>query len=327
MKVTIKELAKHCDVSIGTIDRVLNNRKGVSPATKEKVLTAVKELNYAPNYLAQSLTGKKTKSIGVVLYNLHNIFFSQLSDAIVSACCEAGYFPYLMLSQKSKAREEEIIRELLSRRIDGLLLFSTNTDEDLHTLLKNAGIPVVNVMSVLKDFVHVGIDDFKAMYEATRYVLNHQYRRVVYISPPLSYTDMNIAVQVSRYKGFQQAVDESGIDHIVIKEPQYLARVDELVVPDITRKKTAFLCSSDVYSMNLVRFMKQKGLNAPFQFGVLGFDNVSTLQYIEPAISTISVPIQEVGYKAVQVLTNGIDGYPMESVLLPHSIVMGQTIV
>jgi DNA-binding LacI/PurR family transcriptional regulator len=79
--------------------------------------------------------------------------------------------------------------------------------------------------------------------------------------------------------------------------------------------------------MNLVRFMKQKGLNAPFQFGVLGFDNVSTLQYIEPAISTISVPIQEVGYKAVQVLTNGIDGYPMESVLLPHSIVMGQTIV
>lgn len=292
---------------------------------KKKVQQAVQELGYTPNHIARSLSGKKTMSIGVVLFNLGNIFFSQLADAIVSTCLDKGYSPYLMLSQKSKKREQEIVDELICRKIDGLILFSTNTDEEFINKLKNCSVPVITVMTLLKDFPFIGIDDRSAMRDATRYVINHHYQRLVYISPPLSYTEMNIEVQLERFRGFQSVVESAPVETIVIKDYDYLATVDKLQFTHA--KKTAFLCSSDIYSLNLVRHMKHKGLNAPYDYGVLGFDNIDTLQYVEPLISTISVPIRDIGRRAVEILAAGIAGQPMVSEHLPHAIITGQTII
>ncbi|MEG0743138.1 MAG: LacI family DNA-binding transcriptional regulator, partial [Clostridia bacterium] len=117
MKTTVKQLAEHCGVSIGTIDRVLNNRKGVSASTKELVHKAIVELHYSPNYMAKSLSMQRSLSIGVVLFNLKNSYFGQLAEAMVSEATQLGYSAYLMLSQKSKEQERSCIANLISRRV------------------------------------------------------------------------------------------------------------------------------------------------------------------------------------------------------------------
>lgn len=324
MSVSIRQLAEHCDVSIGTVDRVLNHRAGVKKETRERVEQAVRELGYTTNYLAKSLSLGKTSSLGVVLFNLNNWFFSQLADAIVKESDASGYFPYLTLSEKSKTKEFECIRNLIARQVDGILLFSTNRDPDFIEFLSAAGLPVVTIMTELTGFPSVRIDDFTAMADAARYIASKQYRRIVYISPPLSYADMNIHVQEQRYKGFLQVAQNESVEPVVIDSSDYLDRASQI---DLQSVKTAFLCSSDVYAMDILSSMRLKGLQAPYDYGLMGFDGIQIINHIEPAISTVSVPIEESGRQAVNMIIRAIKDEAVSTLILPHKIIPGQTIV
>ena len=325
MKMTIRQLAQYCNVSIGTIDRVLNNRPGVSPKTKEKVERSVRELGYSPNYLAQSLSTGRSMSIGVILFNLRNMFFAQLSDAIVDASDKRGLFPYLMLSERSKDQELSCVENLISRQVDGIILFSTNNDPAFIHRLQVCSLPIVTVMTKLPNLPNVGIDDYAAMNNAAKYIMSKKYERIIYISPPLSYTAMNIEVSKLRYAGFLNAIEGTGVEHMLIKDYDYLNAIDSLNMK--TGKKTAFICTSDIYALNILQHLKLRGLNPPYDYGVLGFDNIETLQYVDPCISTVAVPIELIGRTAVDILADGIAGSPLESKCFPHTIVAGQTIV
>ena len=327
MRVSIRQLADYCGVSIGTIDRVLNNRPGVKKQTKERIEKAIDELGYTPNHLAKSLSLGKTSSIGVVLFNLNNLFFAQLSDAIVKEADARGYFAYLTLSEKSKEKEFACIKNLVARQVDGIILFSTNRDLEFTAYLSSCGVKVVTVMTGLTGFPSVRIDDYSAMADATSYIASKQYKRIVYISPPLSYRkDMNILVQEQRYEGFLHTVKKWSLEPIVIDHVHYLEAIDHLHVGDV---KTAFLCSSDVYALDILRHFRLKGFVPPYHYGLMGFDNISILQNIEPSIATVSIPIEDVGREAIAMLVRAIEGEGevMETLTLPYTIFPGQTIV
>lgn len=325
MRVSIRQLAEHCGVSIGTIDRVLNNRPGVKKQTRERIEKAVVELGYTTNHLAKSLSLGKTSSIGVVLFNLNNLFFAQLSDAIVKEADSAGYFSYLTLSEKDKEKEFTCIKNLVARQVDGIILFSTNRDVDFINYLSSCGVKVVTVMTGLSGFPSVRIDDYSAMAEATGYIASKGYKRIVYISPPLSYgKKMNIQVQEQRYDGFLQTAENRGIKTKTIRKSNYLEAIDQINTKDV---KTAFLCSSDVYALDILQHLRRRKLLPPSHYGLMGFDNISILQDIDPLIATVSVPIEDVGREAVAMLIRAIEGKPVDSLTLPHKIISGQSIV
>ena len=325
MKVSIRQLADYCGVSIGTIDRVLNNRPGVKKQTRELVEKAIDELGYTTNHLAKSLSLGKTSSIGIVLFNLNNLFFAQLSDAIVKEADANGYFAYLTLSEKSKEKEFACIKNLIARQVDGIILFSTNRDPEFVDYLSSCGVKVVTIMTGLSGFPSVRIDDYTAMADATGYIASKQYKRIIYISPPLSYRkEMNILVQEQRYDGFLHTVKKWSLESIIIDHANYIEAIDQL---DIGEVKTAFLCSSDVYALDILRHLRLKGFVPPYHYGLMGFDNISILQNIEPAIATVSIPIEDVGREAVDMLIRAIEGEAVETLTLPHTIFPGQTIV
>ena len=326
MRVTLNYVAKYCNVSKGTVGRVINNRPGVNPKTKEKVESAIRELGFTPHFFAQSLAKGKSMSIGVLLFNLNNMFFSQLSNSIVKTADELGYYPYLMLSGKNKDREFDCIKNFVSHQVDGVILFSTNNDQQFLEYLRKCPVPIITVMTQLEDFTSVGIDDYQAMYDATKYVLSKGYERILYISPPLSYVNnMNIKVQQLRHQGFLDALKKTDTQYNEITEYNYLQAIDKIRFG--SDKKTAFICTSDIYALNIVRHMKLRGFSSPYDFGVMGFDNIDTLQYIDPSIATVSVPVEEIGRQAVNILVDAINGKPVGNVILPYSTIAGQTIV
>lgn len=327
MKISIRQLAEHCGVSIGTIDRVLNNRPGVKLQTREMVEKKVKELGYKPNYLARSLSVGKTMSIGVVLFNLHNSFFAELSDALVKAADSKGYFLYLTLSEKSKQKEYDCVKNLVERQVDGIILFSTNRDKDFTEYLLTCGVPILTIMSELEGFTRIGIDDSNAMSDATRFIASKHYKRIVYVSAPLSYGDkMNIHVQQNRYKGYLDVANQLEIESILIDSKDYLNIIDTI---DLKSKKTAFLCSSDVYALEIMRHLKLRGFKTPLDYGLMGFDNIDMLKYIDPQIATVNVPIENVGTIAVEKLLDLMNTNDKQSELinLPYKIIPGQTVI
>ena len=325
MNVSIRQIAKYCDVSIGTVDRVLNDRPGVKHQTKEKVQQAIQTLGYTPNHIAKSLAVGKSMSIGVILFNLSNTFFAEMSDAIVNRSHDLGYFPYLTLSEKNPEKEFDCIKDLIARQVDGLILFSTNYDPAIIDYISSGKIPIVTIMTRLSNLPSVGINDHAASCDATNYIANRKYKHIVYISPPLSYKKhMNISVQEDRLAGFISAAEKLKINYSIIDNGSYLEQIDNM---DINSEKTAFLCSSDMYALKILRHMRLKGLQAPFDFGLMGFDNINVLKYIEPAISTVSIPIADAGMCAVDVLISGIVNGSVQSVVLPHKLIPGQTIL
>lgn len=131
MRITTEDIARICGVSRGTVDRALNNRPGISPKTKEKVLKVAKELGYRPNMIACSLAKGHTMSIGVVVFDLNNEFFAQLLNSIEIRARELGYFTYLVLTQKDPKVEKECLSHLVDRNVDGIILFSINKGDNL----------------------------------------------------------------------------------------------------------------------------------------------------------------------------------------------------
>jgi len=325
MKVSMQKVAEYCGVSIGTVDRVIHKRPGVNQETKIRVEKAIKALNYTTNHIAKSLSNGTTKSIGIILYNLRNMFFAELSDALVSRSHELGYFPYLTLSEQNPNQEFCCIKEMIARQIDGLIFFSTNRDPSIRDYLSSCGIPVVTIMTRLDGFPSVGIDDFAAVRDATNYIISKDYKRIIYISPPLSYKEqMNISTQEERLEGFIKAVESENIDYSIIDSSNYLDYISTINLVEI---KTAFLCSSDIYAIRIMSRLRLKGLQTPYHYGIMGFDNIRMLEYIDPMISTVHVPIAEIGVSAVDSLIRGISIGTVESVVWPHSIIARQSIV
>lgn len=325
MRVSIRQLAEYCGVSIGTVDRVLNNRAGVKQETRVLVETAIKDLGYSPNYVAKSLSIGKSMSIGVVLLHLNNSFFAQMSDAIVTEADSLGYFTYLTLSEKSVDKELKCVKDLVARLSDGIILFSTNRDEEFAKFLSECGVPIVTVMTELPGFPKVRIDDHRAMADAARYIVSKGYERIIYVSTPLSYKmTMNILVQEDRRDGFLSIVRDMDIDYSILDRADYLSDIDAL---DLKAKKTAILCSSDVYALQIMRHLRMRGLTTPYHYGLMGFDNINILQHIDPVLTTVSVPIEVVGRAAVQMLVRRINGEQIASQVLPHEIIHGQTII
>ena len=324
MKITIRQLAEYCNVSKGTIDRVINDKPGVKAQTRERVRRAAEELGYTPHYLAQSLARGKTRSIGIILLNLYNPFFAELSDACVYRAAERGYMPYLMLSQKSTLRETECVRNLISRSVDGIVLFSTCKDADFLDYLRSCDTPIVTPMTPIEGFPNVGVDDYSAMRDAARFALEREYRRFIYVSPPLSYVDVNTHASQERYRGFQKAVREADVEYDVITKYDYLQRLMDLKIR--RDHKTAILCSSDIYAVEIIKHFKKSGLYPPLDYGIMGFDNVNLLRYSDPILSTVDVDIEKVGIAAVNLLVDIIEGAPAEDIILPYRLICGQTI-
>ncbi|OPH62134.1 hypothetical protein BC351_02550 [Paenibacillus ferrarius] len=327
MNITSKQIAELCGVTRGTVDRALNNRPGIHPETREKILRVAEELGYRPHFLAQSLVKGHTKTLGIVLFDIHNRIFSQLFHAFEAEARKRGYIVYLVLSHRDKELELEYINNLLDRRVDGIALLPANFNKKFESLLLRSRTPIVTFGNRLNGpFPYIWIDDKQAIQDSVSFLIQQGYRRLIYISPPLMRKGKeNIHVPEQRYNGFIEACEATpDMRFDIIAQKNYLAELETLM--DTTDSSSAILCSSDVYALEVLKWLNDRKIKVPEQIGLMGFDNIDVLKYINPAITTVDYNVNEIGTRLADLLINKINNQDIPSeTLIAHHVVEGQS--
>ncbi|GAK54617.1 transcriptional regulator [Candidatus Moduliflexus flocculans] len=328
MRITTTELAEICGVSIGTIDRALHNRPGIKSETKEKILKMAKELGYRPHLLARGLKQGKTMTFGVVVFDLANQFFAHLVEEIEERAKDAGYFVYLTITEGNIEEELDYLDSLSSLNVDGIILDPINGGAKFSQYLKSLKTPIVTIGNrVSKAFPFIGVKDRQAIKDAVAFIATKGYQRIVYVSPPLSYKGTeNIYSVEERLAGYKEGLKETEMPHkpIVIGEKAYIEKLDTL---KLREERTAILCSSDIYALEVLNYLRAKNIAVPDDVGLMGFDDIQVLKYVTPPLSTIAYPIEELGRKSVACLLSQINNEPVAPIeLLDHRLIEGASL-
>ena len=291
-KVTVKDLARICGVSIGTIDRAINDRGGINPETKKKILDAARENGFVKNQTALSLSSGRPTLIGVITTVLNNEFQTTMLTAIEEEARHRGFSTLIMLSGFDEKTELAALGRMLSMNVAGVITFSVAHDTESYIRLPET-IPVVAVGNRIDDRIpFVGIDDRSAMRAGTEYVAGRGYDRLVYVAPLLEREGtQNMSAQTERRDGFLDAVRGSGVRYDIIDSYEKYGRLGSYIGVE----RMAFVCSSDAYT---VRCLPLRSENV----GVMGFDRLGMIEALVPDISGVVYPTSEIGRSAVDAL-------------------------
>ena len=328
LRVTTKEIARVCRVSVGTVDRALNNREGINRDTRERVLAAAAQLGYHPHLLARGLVTGSTKTIGVVALTLHNPFFSELVEVIQRKARSAGYYVFLMLNEFDPQEEQASLERLQALNVDGIILVPVNRGTFFTAYLKRLATPVVTISNrVSRDVPWVGIDEHAAVRDSARFAMAKGYQKIVFVTQsrgpniaPLLYVDEE------RVRGYRDALREAGWGHPpeIYSDTEITQTIDRN--HGVFAARTCLLCTCDAVALDILNMLKKHRVAIPDRVGLMGFDNLDELKYVSPRLTTVSYPIEAMGELAFDGLMEQIAGTPAQSHTLAHEIIPGESV-
>ncbi len=315
--VDIYTIAEHAGVSKSTVSRVLNNKDDVSETTREKVIDVIKELNYKPNSSAKGLATQKTKTVGLVVSEITNSFFSMFVKGAEDKAMEENY--NIMLANSNWVVEEELkcIRMFEEGRVDGILMISGGGDDLLNDYLNNLAnkdIPLIVVDRKINNQLipKINVENVKAAYEGTKYLIELGHRKIAFVKgDDIAASDASI----DRVKGYRKALAENDIDTEII-EPGFFEREGACFATEKILKNhpdiTAIFYASDMMAVGGLKALKEAGLKVPEDVSVLGFDDIELAKIIDPALSTLRQPRYKMGYLGMEKLIDKLEGRPKE---------------
>jgi LacI family transcriptional regulator len=330
---TIKDIAKALGLSTSTVSRALRDSYEISEETKQLVLNYAKKINYRPNPIALSLKEKRSRTIGVVISEIANSFFSQTINGIESIANNKGYNVIITQSLESFEREVANMQFLSSRSIDGCLVsvsVETQTYDHITDLYKR-GFPIVCFDRIIDsmDTHKINVDNFKGAYDATVHLIESGYKKIAIIA-----SGSSLSITKERLAGYQKAL----IDHKMPFNEKYLKvcshagmsyeEVEEAMneLMSLKPKPDAVFSASDKLTTSIVKFCKLKKINIPETIGVIGFSNVDLVELLTPALSVVRQPAFEMGRAATTLLFNMIESKrpvtDFEHIILPTELIV-----
>ena len=328
---TIKDIAKLCGVSEGTVDRAINDRAGINPETKKRIMEVVEQVNYKPDRIAQSLAKGKTRTLGLIFFDLNNDFIAALVDTIETIAKEKGYFISLVLTHGIKEEEIKGINYLLERKVDGIIVFPVGKQADYQELKIN--IPVISIYNKISDEIpYVGVDAQSAMRDAIGYIADCQYERVMLVNSSITKkvkSGLNVYTLQERQKGYIEGIEKNNINEgegPLIVEGLDFNRMDTLYRQG-QGKRTAFLCICDVFALEVLTHFREQSLKVPEDVGIMGFDNMSIRKYVSPQLTTVGYHMSEMAQKIFVYLMEMIHGSDIpKDTSFPCQIIEGNSL-
>ena len=308
-RVTLRDIASLTGFSINTVSRALNNKEEVNTDTRTKILAAAAQFGYRPNRLAKGLRSNKTGTIGIVVADVANPFFSALVKGIARAARELDYSIILQDSDENYAAEEEAIQVLLAEQVDGILITPVQSEQETIERLIKAHFPFVLVGRYFHDLDtnYVVPDDYQGGFIATDHLLRLGHRRIAMVNGPL-----HISSARERFQGFSDAlakydipVDKSLVSTgaLTVEEGLDLARCILKRVP----RPSAIVCYSDFVAFGVMQAIREIGLSIPEDIAVVGFDDVRMASCLQVPLTTIQSPKEELGRQAMQLLVHRLE--------------------
>jgi len=328
---SISDVAKYAGVSITTVSRVLtNNTHPVNPQTRERVLAAAKDLGFSPSALARALANDKTNIVGIIVGDASDPYFATIVRGISDEAGANGYLTFVCNSDRDAEKELNFVRLLRDYHADGIIFAGGGLTDptylaqipDLLTHLNSHHVPVVVLGHHGFEAPTVSIDNRRAAQEMTEYLIEMGHRRICFIAGPSSLTTSAI-----RTDGYRQALVNQNIpfDTNLVIESDFTYENGLKLADQVLRlehRPTAIFGSNDITAIGCLVGLKQRGIAVPQEISVVGFDDIAAAQYVDPPLTTVHVPMREMGSLGMRQLICAMNDEPIERFyLLAHQLV------
>lgn len=328
-RATLKDVAGLAGVSSATVSYVLSGKRTISDETKNRVYSAIEQLDYVPDLNARGLSMRDSKLIGVVVPQtepgerlmFQNSFYSEALGSIEYYARQKGY--HILISATDA--NESYLTLAKKRNLDGIIVIGMYPDE-FYQQMKKTHIPIVLIDSYTNDhyYHNVRIDDAYGSYLATRYMLENGHREIAFFAGQLKEN----GVMKKRLVGYRQALEEFDVafKHELVFEDQIdyesgIALAKKLLSSGVTA--TGIIAAADILAIGAMKGLYGAGCRVPDDYSVIGFDDLEISKYLTPGLTTVKQQISLKGQRAVELLLNHIEdpNLPKQEEILPLELI------
>jgi DNA-binding LacI/PurR family transcriptional regulator len=321
---TMKDVAEQAQVSVSTVSYVLNNNGQVSAERRIRVLNAVRALDYIPNESARNLKRQSASTIGLVVPDLVNQFFSLLARGVVRAAAEHDVLVVLCSVENSEEAEFSHARLLRSQRVDGVI-YESGFHESPGSLLELRSLgPVVLVDERIPglDLPAVVADGRRGAREVASHLIKLGHKRFACIAGPTAHWTSE-----QRLAGYREGIAMGGIDpdnmSVLVGDYQMdsgYKLTEKFLNTAVEDRPTALLCANDLMAIGALEYCRSNGIKVPEDVSVVGFDDIPTAQLLTPRLTTVRQPAYEMGMSAAKLLIAMTQGEEKMDLLTPHPV-------
>ena len=307
-RASVTDVSRRAGVSTATVSRVLNAPEKVSESTRERVLEAIKELNFVKSATAFSLKAQQSHNVLVVVSNIGNIFYSKMFQGVQLRAEENGYS--VIISSRASGPEHPVLERLRTGRVDGVIVLDptplAESDLDFLATFYRQTPPIVGFSEKpgLLPYPHILVDNFKPSYELTRYLIELGHRDIAVVQAP-DY----LPVRLERLGGFLEAMREAGLKvrDANIFEGGFESPAGHMVARQLLERgradmPTAIVCSNDEMAMGMISDLVRAGIRIPEDLSVVGFDDCTLADVYSPPLTTVAQPRALIGQEAMELL-------------------------
>ncbi len=301
MKVTIKDVAERANVSIATVSRVFNKSGSVTDETRHRVLTIARDLRYTPNASARSLSTSKTDTVGLLLPDLYGEFFSEVIRG-ADQTVQQHHHHLLVSSSHNNRSEIEAALRVMRGRVDGLVIMSPHIDAATLNANLPKSLPVVLLNCYVRDssFDSLNIDNFGGANQMVKHLIQHHHARIAIIKG----TEQNYDAE-ERLSGYRTAVREANLE--TSPDLEFSGDFTEEAgfeaakkILHLQNRPTAIFASNDSMAIGAISALRESGVHVPEEMAVAGFDDIPISRFMKPGLSSVHVPISNLGVLAME---------------------------
>ena len=311
MRVTIKDIAKKVGVTPATVSMVINNSPKISQRTKEKVMQAIKEMDYHPNYIGRSLVKGKTNNIAVVASFFASLFALESVRGIEQDLRKTQYNLILYSTRGSEENERDMLRRIYyEKRADGLIIISLKAEKEFVEEFKKEGVPVVFIEEIIEGAPTVKFNNIKGAYTATEHLIKKGRKNIVFVGGS---GEKELSAE-ERMKGYKAALADNDIpfdENNVIEVFNYSFEEGEDIISEIVSKErdidAVFCAAGDITAIGVMDAAKNRGISVPDDLAVIGYDDIYISNLTTPSLTTVRQPISQMGMRAFELLMDMVE--------------------
>ena len=327
--VTMIDVAKYCGCSRATISRVLNNDKSVRPETYKMVYEAMEKLDYHPNFMARALSGGKTNTVAVVVPDewKNQPYYINLIDAIEDVADSKGY--HLILKRRKYI---DSVYDLVSQKmVSGVIIRNMEDfekEKNLFAKMERVGIPFVLIGQPYKNYSFIKVDNVGGGRNLAAYFSDQGFKKIMIITGPKNHIDT-----IDRTAGFRMGLNEKGfnLDNVIIREGNFSKESGYNIAKEylVSDKVDAVFALNDRMALGVILYCREAGINIPEKLCIAGYDNNFFAEFLNPSLTTLKVPMCEIGTLAMESLSQMIENSkrPIVKIILPPELIIRESCI
>lgn len=326
--ITIYDVAREAGVSMATVSRVVNGNPNVKPATRKKVSDVIDQLDYRPNAVARGLASKKTTTVGVLIPDVTDTYYSSLARGIDDIATMYKYNIILANSDDNSEKELNVLNNLLAKQVDGIIFMGSKLLDEVYDEFRRSKTPFVLAGSIdPKDRVpNVNIDYKVAMKESVNQLIDAGNKKIAFIFR----SKENPIDGYERLDGYKEALAEANLpfdEDLVIPAANSYKEGEKICQRLLELDATAAITASDEVAVGLLNALKDRKVSIPDQFEIITSNNSKLVEMTRPKISTAVQPLYDIGAVSMRLLTKLMNKEEavQNTVRLPHHINLGGT--